>query len=261
MGTAYLYGNGGSGGGSGGFGLQIVEGLVRPKNPTQGMIWAKTEHKVTYYDLSATKPKNPADGTLWLNIDDSGTRKIVSPISKEWITVYPLSAEQYINGEWMSIETCSYQDGEWVEWITYLYKEGDECTDITGGWQPRAWAIPNYTGKGPTVTKNADSVTLKLSGTPLSGVYEVKNDIDLTNNKTLYFDITYVSGWWMVGVIDRNSSTAANYIASTNKDANQGEGRKIISVDISNVDGSQDIAVLITAGGSAEFTLHNVWME
>lgn len=82
--------------GSGGFGLTIVDGLDRPTNPTQGMIWAKTEHNVTYYDLSAAKPENPVEGTLWLNIGDSGQRKIVSTVNKELITVYPLSAKQSV---------------------------------------------------------------------------------------------------------------------------------------------------------------------
>lgn len=259
---AHGFKHGGSGGGSGGFGLQIVEGLVRPKNPTQGMIWAKTEHKVTYYYLSATKPENPAEGTLWMRIGDSGDKNIVSPVSKEWITVYTLSAEQYISGEWISIEVMSYQDGAWVEWITYLYKKGDECADITGGWQARAWVISGYTAKAPTVTKTSDGVKLSFSSNALSGVYEVKNDIDLSKYKTIRFDITFAAGWWMVGAINRSSSVASSYIASTSKDANQGTERKIVDVDISNVNGSYDISVLVTsASGTADFTLHNVWME
>lgn len=175
MGTAYLYGNGGSGGGSGGFGLHIVEGLVRPKNPTQGMIWAKTEHKVTYYDLSATKPENPVEGTLWVRIGDSSSNKIVSPVSKEWITVYPLSAEQYISGEWELIETMCYQDTEWVAWWDgTLFYNGDEYETYTGGW------IDASTSASPTFKKENGKIYLYSNTTSGAAFAITKLPIDLT---------------------------------------------------------------------------------
>ena len=36
----------------------------------------------------------------------------------------------------------------------YLYNEGDECTDVTGGWQPYAYRMYDWgTAKVPSVSK------------------------------------------------------------------------------------------------------------
>lgn len=213
MGTAYLYGNGGSGGGSGGFGLQIVEGLVRPKNPTQGMIWAKTEHKVAYYDLSATRPENPADGTLWVNISDSGKTKIVSPVSKEWITVYPLYAEQYVGGTWADIDIASYQDGEWVDWWNgKLYENGNEYEEYTGGWETFQHHSQTYNTAG--CSKDGGKLTLRLTGTKCAVAYGTVEPIDVTDYTSIEFtaDEIYTECAFAISTM-RSTSSATSRIA------------------------------------------------
>lgn len=253
MGTAYLYGNGDSGGGSGGFGLQIVEGLVRPKNPTQGMIWAKTEHKVTYYDLSATKPENPVEGTLWISISDSGDKKIVSPVSKEWITVYPLSAEQYISGEWMSIETMSYQDVEWVDWIPdgALYYRGDEMIEKTGGWSAVAW-VPNsnYTNVGLTFEKNEDHMSLGFSNQTAKArdwcIYS-NNKIDMSKYNTLRINAEHSFRGTKIGLSSSkpSASATATWVASQAFSSQKDLGETVL--DVSSYDASYYVVVWVYA--------------
>ena len=158
--------------GSGNFGLQIVGGTTRPKNPTHGMVWANTPNEITDIYLSAEKPTNPVAGALWVRISNFGGKKIVSPVSKESITVYPLSAEQYINAAWVEIEVMSYQDVKWVAWIPEgaLYYRGDEMTAKTGGWSAVAW-VPNsnYTNAGFTFEKNEDHMSLGFSNQTAKG--------------------------------------------------------------------------------------------
>lgn len=260
MGTAFLYGNGGSGG----FGLQIVEGLVRPKNPTQGMVWAKTEHKVTYYDLSATKPENPVEGTLWVTIGDSGKRKIVSPVSKEWVIVYPLSAEQYVNDTWERIATYSYQDGEWVDWITYIYATGDDGNALYV-YKPSG----SYAGQISTVF-DSDGVSLK--NTNSSGTYGVRiatNDkIDFTNYSKLCAKVLFNS-------IGSGGSTLWNTLAATTDRSGQGSkflasanypdpsvGEHIYEVDISTIDTSGYAEYCIDAyGRTFDAKIISIWLE
>lgn len=104
------------GAGSGGLELRIVGGTTRPAKPTQNMIWAVTEHEITSYVLSATQPDAPVEGMVWLIIGDSGTTEVCSPVGGNWITVYPLSAKQYVSGAWAGVTAKSYQNGEWAGW-------------------------------------------------------------------------------------------------------------------------------------------------
>lgn len=249
MGTAYLYGNGGSGGGSGGFGLQIVEGLVRPKNPTQGMVWAKTEHKVSYYDLSATKPENPVEGTLWVNIGDSSSNKIVSPVSKELITVYPLYAEQYVGGEWMSIEVMGYQDGEWVEWSTYYFKSGSG-TKVQFAYRTGISSL--------AISVGTNSIKISTSDNDSHYVY-TKEPQDLTNKSIVYmrYKATSMQSGHTPGlVVNQSTFGQTQYTGLT--------GRTALIVDSAEHTAALDVSSLtgkhyIGTNGVANMEIYDIW--
>lgn len=124
---AHGFKHGGVGGSTGGSELVIVGGTTRPSKPSQNMVWVNTGIDITEYALYATEPESPVEGMVWITIADSGDIKIVSPVRGDWITVYPISAKQYISGAWLDVEAKSYQNGTWVEWITkkYLFKSGE----------------------------------------------------------------------------------------------------------------------------------------
>lgn len=247
-----------TGGGSGAFGLQIVEGLVRPKNPTQGMIWAKTEHKVTYYDLSATKPENPIEGTLWLDIGDSGHRKIVSPISKEWITVYPLSAELYISGAWVSINAVSYQDGEWVEWFPAgaLYWEGNELESITGGWvaEGKKYQSSSSTpAKKPELVFYDDYMYMSQTGVGAGIVYPVAK-IDLTGYNRLvaegeFYGTGTDNGNWTISIWKELGTYYAGEVAYQSIPTNKKITR--VELDVSSVNEMCVIGFVLNSTGAS----------
>lgn len=192
MGIAFLHGNGGgSSGGGSGAGLIIVGGTTRPAKPTQNMIWVNTDVEITSYVLSATEPENPVEGMVWITIGNSGGVKIVSPVSDEWITVYPLSAKQYVGGAWVDVEAKSYQGGEWVDWIMILFDNGAVVP----------WTIRSEnTGTCTIDTK----ITIDALSSRVAVVYPT-DKIDVTNFKKLKATVKYLSG-------NINESTFGAYI-------------------------------------------------
>lgn len=107
-----MYGFGGGGGGAA-IGLKVVGGLARPANPTEGLLWAKTDVEPTGHHLSATAPENPILGMLWIKISDSSTIEIGTALGKGYLTIMLNSVSQYVNGEWKSVEAAGFQDGVW----------------------------------------------------------------------------------------------------------------------------------------------------
>lgn len=192
MGIAFLHGNGGSGGGgAGGSELTIVGGTTRPAKPTQNMIWIDTDVEITAYTLSATAPEEPDDGVVWITISTDGPIKIASPVGDDWITVYPISAQQRINGEWIAKDTKNYQDGVWVEWLPEgaLCWYGNECEHLTGGWGTAAWkVVSDATVNTQTfqITKGTGYLLFEKTG-DYGAVMHTKNLIDLTNVKAIHF--------------------------------------------------------------------------
>ena len=150
------------GAGGGGLELKIVGGTTRPRKPSQNMIWINTPNEITRYALQSVEPSNPIEGMVLITISDSGSIKVVSPVGGDWITVYPISAKQYIGGAWVDKSAKSYQYGEWVDWwLGELYVAGDEYAGTTGGWVFRA----DYADQTPIGSKGLSSITVGSSST------------------------------------------------------------------------------------------------
>ena len=150
-----------------------------------------TVSNITFYPMirlasetdAAWEPYGGAqEGAVWIKtgVFSSGA---FNALKKNGIQVYPISAKQYIGGAWVDRTAKIYQGGEWHDWMFDLYVDGSE-------WETRALKPSSgwphvYT---PTVTKNTDgstTVSLTVSGEGGGGVWELKNDIDVTNYKSL----------------------------------------------------------------------------
>ena len=101
MGSVALEGFGGGGGAA--IGLKVVGGLTRPANPSEGIVWAKTDVDPIGYHLSATAPENPTAGMLWIKISDSSSIKVGTSLGKDYITIMLNSVSQYVGGAWKSV--------------------------------------------------------------------------------------------------------------------------------------------------------------
>ena len=227
------WGTGNLGGGSGGmpYGLKIVGGTIRPKNPSHGMIWVNTSNEITGYALSNTGPDNPTEGLLWLSIGDSGSRKIVSPVSKELIMVYPIYAKQYVDGAWVDVTAMSYQGGEWVEWTTDLITKGD--------WKGYAYksSTSSSNAYAPSVSVNDGVLTASCTYTN-GGTGLIANNvvIDFSKYNSLSVDVYISNGQTSVFVIPEIKN---GYTITARKDTSEINAWVTLTVDVSEISGYQ----------------------
>jgi hypothetical protein len=248
-------GGGGSGGGSA---FMIVGGTTRPAKAAQNTIWLNTVVEITSYVLSASEPKNLVNGMAWVTIGDSGSIKIASPVGGNWITVYPLSAKQYISGAWEDVEVKSYQNGEWVDWWAgELYDSGNEFETVTGGWVALALKqTSSGNASKPTITRNADSLVMDNSSTNYSGgiVYTAKK-IDIKGRSNLVFtgvsnvaqkDRAALTIWSAIG-----ATQADNVVANVALPTTEGS----VSIDISALDGSYYVGFALYKSSSTTPTV------
>ena len=131
--------NAGGGGGAGlNFSVKAYASVDElPSVEKENTIAVITENEIPNWILCTTEPENPEPGSLWFEI---GTESDVSfnALKKNAIQIKLVKANQYIDGEFSSIDGYIYMNG-WklfseVQTFLYLYKEGDECTAVTGGW-------------------------------------------------------------------------------------------------------------------------------
>lgn len=237
---------GSSGSGGGGSELTIVGGTTRPTKATQNMIWVNTDVEITDYILAATEPEEHVEHMVWITISNSSSVKTCAPVGDDWITIYPISAKQYIGGEWASKDTRSYQDGEWVEWLPdgALYWKGNECVDITGGWDCKAWKMQSDAGTSAQtfeIARNADNLTFTKTG-QIGAVMHTAQAIDLTNAKVIRFkgEMSKASktNWVAFHVWSSISGTywATNSKATVTTDT--AAGKKEFSLDVSSLTGN-----------------------
>ena len=127
----------------------------------------------------------------------------------------------YLNGEPFDFSTPITENITLVaQWTTepnflVLYNNGDENTEVTGGWQARAWKEEsNDTATAPTLTKGTDQMTIYLtsSSTYRSGVVETVNDIDFSQYSTLEMTYSATTGTENAG------TTTANLCVSNRND-------------------------------------------
>lgn len=170
MGIAFLYGNGGSGGG-GGLNFRVLGGATAPSNPKENDIWVNTEIKIPYYLFDNTEPSGLAEGAVWIVTGESSDVAF-NATEKNPIKVYPIGVMQCVGGALSDVFAHIYRNNEWVQFseiITdlYLYKDGDMCEEITGGWVKFGSGTVDNTDAGLYITvpaswKNGGAQTANL---------------------------------------------------------------------------------------------------
>lgn len=255
-------------GGSGGFELSIVGGTTRPTKASHNMVWVDTDVEITEYVLSAIEPQNPVSGMVWVRIGNSGSTKVVSTIGDDWITVYPLSAKQYISGAWVDKTARSYQNGTWVDWILNLYNNGDECISVTGGWSTNGVKITTQDALAPAAM-NSDHMLIGQTTAASKGTYCVMSTVEKINfkpnTKTLCVDYTTLktSGGNVSNIYIQQDKTIGsnNYIAMTQLTAAEGE-RATLEVDVSSVNGEYFVIFASWYDSKAirAAKIHRVWL-
>ena len=173
MGIAFLYGNGGSGGG--GLNFRVIGGTTEPSSPKENDIWVNTDVEITGYVFSVTEPANPAEGMVCISTGTVSSVKF-NALKKNGIEVYPLYAKQYISGAWVTKTAKIYQTNEWAEFFSgTIFKNGTIYTGHT-----------NYkTPSNANIIETDDGIEVSTVGGKTSQVYKVFGPIVLDNIKTL----------------------------------------------------------------------------
>lgn len=165
------------GGGGGGLNFKIVGGTTEPSNPKENMIWINTDKKITSYIFDVIEPTSYAEGMVWITTGSSSDVAF-NAMKKNSLQVYPLSAKQYISGEFVELTAMSYQSGKWVEWDAnyYLFKsgKGEIVPLLYGALDGASYSVTN------------EAIIVSYSGNNnLSSSVRTENAIDLTEYTTL----------------------------------------------------------------------------
>ena len=223
----------------------------KPENPKTNTIWVNTDN-ITGCFFSADEPEK-VDGLVWFAVG-SASPVAFNAVKDNGIMVYPLSAQQCINGAWVAKTARSYQNGAWVEWIEKLYSYGDECTAITGGW-----TLTN--ASGGTSKKNADHVYFSYSGSnSIQSYFHTSDKISFPYRgyKTLKakLDITSHFSSSVFGLATAKQAERNEFAFSTTFDTT-GNG-VVVSVDISNANGDFYVSLYSSMKTSK---LYEYWFE
>ena len=221
-------------GGGGGAPLNFeVVGNPQPDNPKENTIWINTDVKITSRVFSATAPEKTTEGMVWI-FTGAYSDVEFNALKKDVIQVYPLSAKQYVGGAWVNVTAMSYQGGEWKTWILRLFDYGKQPYK----WQARSWSmVKDVTAITPSVTKNTDGsvkISVTVNSAVGSGAYELVEDFDITNVKTLTADI---DGGFLC-VVQRN----AQYFRENAVAWTAVSGGKA-ALDVSGIEGKHDIVI------------------
>ena len=161
--------------------------------------------------------KGDATCQVWFSAGTSSTAPF-NALKKNNITVYPIRANQYVNGAWVGKTAKTYQNGAWVDWATSLYKAGGVNTAGWSVYDPSlsdhtltfgtymVLTIPDTTGTGRRTTFHTDVLDLTNAKT-LS--ITMKN----TNNVTIGVASAYsTSTTW---ITSRGASAQSDFTTHT----------------------------------------------
>lgn len=237
-------------GGSGGVNFKVVGGTTEPASPKENTIWVNTSVTIPSWAFSATEPESPVAGMVWISTGISSVVEF-NALKKNAIQVYPISAKQYVDGQWVNVEAKIYQNGEWIQWstlVTYLYNNGDSCTENGGEWVAEGVALESGTNKVvPTLTEGDSTLTMSIKSSG-GGIVRKNEKIDLTGFDTLSvtgdFSVGSSSAWLVIvvwtsiGTYSYQNRAASNGIGTSGNNATY-------TIDVSELEGEYYIGFSI----------------
>lgn len=116
-------------------------------------------------------------------------------LKKNGIQVYPISAQQYVNGVLVNREVKTYRGDEWVNWWSgELFTDGNTWDAITGGWVgDTKLVIESRSYKSAGEVSN-DALVLSIATAEKNENIVTANEIDITNFSYLKFTVTNWGG-------------------------------------------------------------------
>ena len=109
-----------------------TEELLKAATPKENTIGIVTTVPITSWIFSATEPEEKETGMVWFAAGTAGTIEF-NALKKNAIQVFPLFANQYVDGNCVNVTAMIYKGGEWEElWDGYFFKNGVISRTVTG---------------------------------------------------------------------------------------------------------------------------------
>ncbi len=265
MGTAFLYGNGGGGGG---LNFKVTayrdEQTLLAATPPNNTIGVVTTVKIGRYAFRPTRPTDPVEGLVWF------CTGLTSPVAfnalkKNELYIYPQTCQQYISGAWVDVVAKSRLNGVWVDWWDgELYVAGNEYEGVTGGWVaiPKGYDSSNNTTGTPEMIRSENSMTFKMSG-PNGAIVCTKNKVNVTDYSTLVFDGVFsgtngqaslcnIRVWGDIGSYSSGNSVASKSITV--------DSNGTVTLDIADLSGEYYIGIALWTQ-LVTVTMRSMYME
>lgn len=240
-----------------------VVGNPKPESPSENTIWLNTDVEITGWDISPLCPETAEAGQLWVKTGNQSETPF-NALKKNAIQIFPLSASQFIGGEWVEVEAQIYQNGAWAEWWNgVLFENADQFEDITGGW------VKGYSYGNAGTTATIDDTGIQLSTVSGSAInVETAKKVSLSGHSTLHANATVTSRTsssanylWLACTESSGVAPADNTNVPTKTSAKITTlGEVTLSLDVSNVDGEYFVVFGATVGGMG-VTVNKIWLE
>ena len=184
------------------------------------------------------------NGFVWFAVGESSTVAF-NALKKNRLDVFPISAKQYVDGEWVGVSAYFYRAGEWVqfskEFDGYLFNNGSVNEDITGGWSASDGAVVSNTLFGDYYsypsTKGATCGTVKK--------------VDLTEYNTIKVNCTKLKGTGVLSIGTDTNEVATKSFTTTG----------VTELNISAVSGEHYIRISSSGASDGDYTVDKVWLE
>lgn len=246
------------GGSGGGLNFKVVGGTSTPASPKENTIWVNTSAEITSWVFSVTEPETPAAGMVWITTCKSSTAPF-NALKKNNITVYPISAKQYVSGKWVDKTAKSYQNGAWVEWAPepfYIFKSGKGALV----------SLVKYSSGGISITIGTNTIEHKITGANQAAIMATQKAVDLKGFSTLNALVNCTGanggdvdrptlGFFSSAVTGWEDARNQTYIASAHIVANSKD--TVYSVPIPS---DLESAYVVYGGGSTA-TIYDIWLE
>lgn len=99
------------GGSGGGLNFKVVGGTNAPSGH-ENLVWVNTSTPITSWVVSPNQPVAPIAGMVWIK---DGNANGINIIKKNVVEVFPSGAQQYVDGEWKSLDAYIRHGVEWVQ--------------------------------------------------------------------------------------------------------------------------------------------------
>ena len=190
MGKCFLHGNGG--------GAPLNFKVVRyeskadlPATAKENTIAVFSGTDISCWKFSPSEPTDPINGMVWFLY---GTTGFVSfnALRKNAISLYPISASQYIGGDWVNVQAGIYQNDAFDEWFNGTIYNDNWYADYKFVAFPSGQNGPYEWG---AVTIDNDSNPVTVIAKAGHGAYIA--DVDVTDYNTLEvcYELSGSNGW------------------------------------------------------------------